>query len=194
MGPAQSSAYRKQQPVSPNGYGPQKAQGVPMTSAPDTGPYFRAVYAKMWANGDRVSWALQNPTATGLGLTQTSNDPDGQLLLGAERELYTQSRFDSRIVSGRTDVQEGMGGPYHGLGKQPREALPTAVCTKVARTGPSVVGGNCYAFLPPPDKFLILNLRKVHPVPAYGKRGTLTRAGIPSAPSLGGTQAPRGNG
>jgi hypothetical protein len=152
MGPAQARTYQKQIPTAPNGYGPQRAQGVPTIPNQDTGPYFRAISPKMWAGTD--GWRFQNPSAVGAGyVNQYANDPDGNRMIGAERELLRYPRLRRALPSELTAVQVGMGGDYQGLGQQPREAIATAASTIVARQGNQVVGGNTTAFMPPPDKF-----------------------------------------
>lgn len=197
MGPAQASlyyrktgsiAYHKQIPTAPSGYGPAKSQGVPLIKNPDTGPYFRAITPKSQGS----NWALQNPTGVGLGynkpgMNANGNDPDGQAGIGAERELVRYGRPRGRsFVNYAPGDGPGVNGPYHGLGLQPREALPTARTAIVARTGNQVVGGNIHAFMPPPDKYDVVNLWQVAPP------GTAWDAN--NRNYLTGTTAPQGNG
>ena len=190
MGPAQKAMQERNQPhkllpVASNGYGPATADGSPTLAAPDTAAYFRATSPK---GPGSVVWAIQNPEAAGMGYKQVANDPDGSLSVQAERALVRYGRLRPRGVDWKVPEEApGLGGPYQGLGYQPKEAVPTARHTIVARQAAQVSGGNTHAFMPPPDKFLVLNLRKQAPV-------TRTAATTRAAPSLAGTRAPRGNG
>ena len=191
MGPAQKAMQERNQPhkllpVASNGYGPQTADGSPMQSAPDTASYFRATSPK--GPGAEV-YGLSHPEAVGMGYRQSSTEPQGSGSPSTASRVYRNyGRQRARLPDILTAKQApGLGGQYAGPGQEPREALPTARHTIVARQAAQVSGGNTHAFMPPPDKFLVINLRKVAPT-------TRTAATTRAAPSLAGTRAPRGNG
>ena len=190
MGPAQKSMQEREHnhkllPTASNGYGPATADGSPTLAAPDTASYFRATSPKSGAD----VYAMSHPEAVGMGYRQGSTEPQGSGSTSTASRVYRNyGRQRPRGVDWKV-VEEapGLGGEYRGPGQEPREALPTARHTIVARQAAQVSGGNTHAFMPPPDKFLVLNLRKQAPV-------TRTAATTRAAPSLAGTRAPRGNG
>ena len=156
MGPAQFNLY-----------GLPKSQGSPsqIHQAADTGPY--AIAAAQVGCGN---YAWTHPLAT------SPSD---------SRQLITTGRRNARVTDVLTEPQApGLGGSYAGPGVQPREAIGTARVSLSGVTG--TANGNPFAFMPPPDKFLVLNLRKLAPV-------TRASANIGS-PSLARTYAPKGNG
>ena len=193
MGPAQASIhwfkptstkYSKQIPTAASGYGPIRAAGYPAIPNPDTGPYFRAIYP----HDAGYNWGRQNPVARGLGYNQAGNSTGTQTPpYGAERELINYGRPAARVYANYAPGDgPGISGPSKGLGLQPREAIPTARHTIVAQVGYNVTGGNTHAFMPPPDKFRILNLWKVAP-PGTAKDTANWQ-------HFTGTTAPAGNG
>ena len=160
MGPAQQASY-----------GPPKAQGVQTIPNPDTGPY--SIVMGTVGNGD---YASSHP----LAVTRQS---------GAEGGSSRFSEIFPRVVAYLSNIltspqAPGLDGLPTALGTQPREAIPTARVSGVGVTG--TANGNPFAFMPPPDKFLVLNLRKLAPT-------TRASANV-GAPSLAGTRAPKGNG
>jgi hypothetical protein len=113
-----------------------------------------------------------------------STDPTARRYLSKYNDRPGRQLSDNMV----TPQGPGLDGPYRGLGMQPREAIATALSTQVSYQGASMVGGNQHAFLPPPDKFMVLKAAMIN---RLGGKGTQASN---NPPSLAGTRAPVGNG
>lgn len=169
MGPAQTACCGAL--VNPQGAGPAKSQGSPGYPTPDDGPIIGAASKRLEAYG--------YPPTHPLG--------------GAPGRYESYGRLRARSVAGMEPGQIGLGGAWSGAGQY----VPAEPTARVALSGVTgTANGNPFAFLPPPDKFLVLNIRKTHNPLRLGKNGNVTRAyiGPQNWTQLGKTSAPVGNG